>query len=239
MSLLLHTAPACLSAIHKQHHTHHHAFCGCSICNPLLQGNTGHRKWETKSTQWGMSFNCLHHALSCSGLSLIQNRSLSGHFSTWYRLSICMWGKSDKQSRLVWSIKLCSIQVPAEASKQTPRWRDKVKKHCSCRQTDERKGRDVCVLLCFGEGLTQRANVCQRAVMSVSDNCFALRYFYCLPQHGFWWVCFCTRLSMNRRFHRERRLSVIWRHSILVIRPCDTCSSDREQPEVLLDSGDH
>lgn len=61
-----------------------------------------------------------------------------------YVWDISEWGKTGEQRGRVWSMKLHSIQVLAEASKQTPRWSDKVKEHCGCRQRAMWGGRDVC-----------------------------------------------------------------------------------------------
>lgn len=63
------------------------------------------------------------------------------------------------------SIKLYSIQVPAEASKQTSRWRDKVKKSLVVAGRERREEGEMCILLCFGVGLTRGVDVCQSAVM--------------------------------------------------------------------------
>lgn len=92
----------------------------------------------SKNTQSGMSFSC---------------QIPLGIFSSLYRFVLYVHGiflsevKQLSKRGWVWSIKLHSIQVPAEASKQTPRWSDKVKQHCGCRQRETRRGRDVCPVL--------------------------------------------------------------------------------------------
>lgn len=130
---------ACLSAIHKPHHTHHH-----SICSLLLQGSIGHRKWEKRA-----GFQLF---ISCPLLQLLLTHpELESQWCYLYAWDNFERDKAEEQSGWVWGIKLHSIQVPAEASKQRPRWSDKVKKkHCGCRQRAVRRGRDTFpVLFCW------------------------------------------------------------------------------------------
>lgn len=158
--------------------------------------------------------------LSCSGYSVIQNWE-----SQWEFLQVVASGtffksdEADEHSGWVWSNGLLCTPVrflvrPANI------YPDEVKKNNNKKLVvagRDQWGQEGGFPFCFGYGFTERANVCQRVVMSESGNCFPWGVFTVSP-HGLLWVCFCA-LSLwknNRRIHRN---VFICCHNNLVIRP--------------------